>query len=228
MSGPELPQPIYPTGQPTPGPAGAPQSGPVPGYVPPSGPPPGGGGAGGGAGAGGNRSLLIAGGVLVVLVLVAIVAAVLIQGGDGDGDDTASSGAAGEPGGDVSDRAQQVAQLQIIGASSSTVSCLAGGLEGEPDLLDAIEDQPDGVVIDDASLAQTYASLIMGCASVDEMVANLSEALALNGYDEYSVGCFEDQASMLSSDDWEEMVQMIVQPSRSSELEEVVGTLTLC
>lgn len=233
MSGPELPQPIYPTGQPAPGPAGAPQPGPVPGYGPPPGPPPVGGGgfSGGGAGgaAGGNRNLLIAGGVVVVLVLVAIVAAVLLQGGDDDdGGNTASNGTAAEPGGDVSDRAQRVAEVQVIGASSSTVSCIAGALEGEPELLDAIEDQPNGVAIDDAGQAQTYASLIMGCASVDEVVDNLAGALTLNGYDEFAVGCFEEQAQMLSSSDWEEVVQVIVQPSRSSELEEVLGTLTLC
>jgi hypothetical protein len=181
-------------------------------------------------------------GAVALVVVIAAVAAVLVLRDSGDdtseagpGTTAASNGDDPEPddpepdgSGVDPDRASRVAEAQIIGASSSTVDCLAGELEGQPDLVDIIEDQTQGVALDSSSDARLYSSIVMSCASVDELVSNLSTALSANGVDDYSVGCFEAQASALSSSDWEELVQIIVQPSRASELQQVLETLTIC
>ncbi len=236
MTAPELPQPIYPTGSPTPGP-----STPPPGYGPPLTPPPhhGGSGGSGGGGLGGKKNLLIGAGVAVVVVILAAVA-FAIASGDDDGDDTASGdrlsvdggaddgGDRGDDGGDVSGRAQLVAAQQIIGAESSTVSCIAGALEQDQQMLAALEDQPNGVVLTDSADADSYASLIMGCASPGEMLDQMVAALPTFGYGTYEIGCFEQQASVLTSADWEEFIRIVVQPDRMSELEPLLGELTFC
>jgi len=238
MTAPELPQPIYPTGSPTPGPGT-----PPPGYGPPLTPPPhnggpsGPGGSGGG-GIGGNKNVLIAAGAVVVVAVLAVVAFAISSD---DGGDTASgdpgSGQTGnegggegngEGGGDVSGRAQRVAAQQIIGAESSTVSCIAGALESDQQMLDTLENQPEGVVLPNSSDANSYASMIMGCASPGEMLDQMVAALPTFGYDAYSVDCFEQQAAGLSTGDWEEFIRILVQPDRLSELEQLVGELTFC
>ena len=117
---------------------------------------------------------------------------------------------------------------QIIGAESSTVSCIAGALEQDQQMLAALEDQPNGVVLTDSADADSYASLIMGCASPGEMLDQMVAALPTFGYGTYEIGCFEQQASVLTSADWEEFIRIVVQPDRMSELEPLLGELTFC
>lgn len=254
MTGPDLPQPIYPT----PGPGGGGPAGPPPSW-PPAGPPgpPGGPspygpgqpfGAPAGPPAGGSGSKLSGGVIAAIAVgLVAIVAIALVvvnggddetaggdgprvtvttpgtTGGDGPGPTTDGGGGA-DP--DLEARAATVAANQIVGASGSTVDCLAQSLVDDPELLDAIEPQSTGVSFDAEEDAQHYASFIMLCAPPDEVKQVFLDAYSQQGLDELQLGCLDTEMSTWTVDMFEEFVALVAQPSRASEANDAVLEIT--
>lgn len=223
MNGPELPQPIYPSGgPPSAGPggfAGGPSSGAQPG-----------------GGTPGNKAWLLAAGALAV-ILVAVLVFVFTNGDDdddgsalrdridnpggtggGDNPDPSSPGTSPtepapgvvEAGSGPSDRALRVAAVQIPSTSQAAVSCMAEGFDGAPDVLDIIEAQPDGVALTDGHQADTYAVIVMRCITPTEISTHFSQYLNSAGYDSF---CFDYWVSDYTVEDWEAQLSALVQPA---------------
>ncbi len=238
MSGPELPQPIYPGGAPNPGqpgqnpPVGQPAPGqptapppgyqPPPGYAPPAGhqppagyaPPPGYGPPP--APSTGPNVKLIGIGVAALLV-VAVVVAVVVVGSGGDGVSE-----------EKLDRARAVARLENPIASRSAQTCMAERIARNDDLLDELEDLGTAdTEFSDPGLAKTYADMMTGCNSPAELSEYMGAVFAAAGdvtLDQAQ--CIEDaMAGRWDEGDWHEFVELAVQPSRVAEAQAMVVPL---
>lgn len=244
MSGPDLPQPIYPTDGPEVGGRGHRPP-------PPGGQPVGGGFAGGDrfpppapASGGGNRTPLIVGAIVAVAV-VAAVAIVALRGGEdappptatspsggsagadvgGGGSGGGNGSGGGDPGGggaaDVGDRAVAVTDRLFGGGTPATRSCVSESLTLDEALLGRLEGQgADGVVLDDGGDADRYVAIMVECATDEELATNVGAFLRASGYDEVTVNCVEAEATLQWSErEWSSYLVGLVHPARYPESE---------
>lgn len=243
MSGPDLPQPIYPT----PGPGQPPSAGEPAGagpVGPPTysvGPPPG----GGPQGPKSNQTALFAAIGVAVVVLIGVAILVATSGGGDDPPSTAApttdgaSGGGTEPGPgastgpegpgggeDLDARAESVAALTLATDLPSTEACLAEGLVNDPELLALIEPTiATGVTLNSPDDAARYADAVMTCASPLDLTQESVQSVE-SQYDPVTLACIEGGLSSLSAEEWALFIEWGVQPSRAGEAEGLIAEAT--
>ena len=148
--------------------------------------------------------------------------------GSGTEPDTGSGTEPDTGGSDVEARAQTVAANQILGASSSTVDCLAQELVDDTALLDVLEPQAAGVAFEAEEDARYYASFIMLCAAPDEVKQLFLDAYSARGLGQVELGCLDAAMDLWIVEEWVEFVSLVAQPARSSEADDIVTELTYC
>ena len=251
MSGPELPQPIYPGGTPNPGqpgqnpPAGQPAPGqPSPGQ--PTAPPPGGyqppagyqapagyqpqpgyqppSGYAPPTGYGPPPAPSSGPNVKLIGIGVTVLLLVVVVVAVV----VSSSGGGGVSDEDF-DRARSIARLENPVASSSALDCMAERIARNDKLLDELEALGAAdTELTDAGLARAYADMMTDCNSPQELSEYMGSVFASTG--EVTVDqaqCIEDaMVDGWDEGDWHEFVELVVQPSRVAEAQAMLVPLT--
>lgn len=182
--------------------------------------------------------IIIAAAVLGVGLLIGVAALVYALGSDDDSSAdrgpnstssvtpgvTPDSTNTGSDTGSGDDRAREVAQIQIFGASSSTVDCIAGVLQSNTALMSVLETMPaTGVSFADAGQADQYASMISGCATNNELVSVFTPAMqSLWSLTPNQISCLQTDMSFWGAADWHEFILWNTLPARSGDLQQLL------
>lgn len=228
------PSPAAPAGGPADGPAASPPPGPTSGGRPPvdtaaptaaptSAPPRS--GSGRDSGAGKLGIVLVA---VVALIAVLGVGGWLIFGNDPDSDPPrGGGGGGGGGGGDASAQAEEVAQDALGAFQSEHISCFAGKLDEDEELMTALEPvaADAGFTFDDPAIATKYAEAMAAC--VDR--ATTGDVLAAgSGADEATKECIRDNVDAWSDDELQDFIEASVDSSRTSEFVTMQNDVQAC
>lgn len=227
-----------PTGPPPAGPGGYPPSGP------PAGPPSGGSWGPPGPGftpapgpakdSGLSRNQIIA--IIAAIAIIGGLIAGAIASQDDDGGDTkttaqTSEGGGGNgtggggTGGGAGGSASAVAQEQFQGAATSTIDCIANGLEADGAVLAELTGDADGAVIDDPANAARYGELVANCSNTQELSGLLGMTLTQSGMDGALAQCIAANTQGFGSAQWAEFLAASVQTAEAAYLEGVITDL---